>query len=57
MSSLTNSFNNTIVRNGYYNDTIGRKPNTVHGSYQCRGDLTAEECRYYVDLAAKEVLR
>ncbi|RZC44014.1 hypothetical protein C5167_036963 [Papaver somniferum] len=56
LSSLTNSFNRTIIRNGYYNDTIGRKPNTAYGYYQCRGDLTLEECRYNVDLAAKEVL-
>ncbi|KAI3924111.1 hypothetical protein MKW92_001316 [Papaver armeniacum] len=56
LSSLTNSFNKTIILNGYYNDTIGRKPNAAYGYYQCRGDLTLEECRYNVDLAVKEVL-
>ncbi|KAI3989550.1 hypothetical protein MKX01_031604 [Papaver californicum] len=56
LSSLTNSFNKTIIRNGYYNDTIGRKPYTAFGMYQCRGDVTLEECRYSVDSAAKEVL-
>ncbi|MCL7029717.1 hypothetical protein MKW94_008295, partial [Papaver nudicaule] len=55
--SLTNSFNKTIISNGYYNDTIGQKPNTAYGSYQCRGDIAPEECRYSIDLAAKELLR
>ncbi|MCL7041473.1 hypothetical protein MKW94_003797, partial [Papaver nudicaule] len=56
LSSLTNSFNETIVRNGYYNDTAGRKPNAAYGMYQCRGYITLEECRYGVESAAKEVL-
>ncbi|RZC46242.1 hypothetical protein C5167_039195 [Papaver somniferum] len=57
LSSLANSFNKTTVHNGYYNDTIGRKPNIAYGSYQCRGDLTVEACRSHVDLAAKEIIR
>ncbi|XP_026433861.1 cysteine-rich receptor-like protein kinase 14 [Papaver somniferum] len=57
MSSLTNSFNKTIVRNGYYNNTIGRNPYAAYGSYQCIGDITLEQCRDNVDLAAKEILR
>ncbi|KAI3959521.1 hypothetical protein MKX01_025037, partial [Papaver californicum] len=57
MSSLTNSFNQTTVHNGYYNDTIGQKPDTAYGSYQCRGDITAEKCRSNVDLAAEEIIR
>ncbi|KAI3908531.1 hypothetical protein MKX01_009333, partial [Papaver californicum] len=57
LSSLTNSFNMAIIRNGYYNDAYGQKPNTAYGSYQCRGDFTSEECQYSVDIAAKEVLR
>ncbi|KAI3889551.1 hypothetical protein MKW92_038705 [Papaver armeniacum] len=57
LSSLANSFNKTTVHNGYYNDTIGRKPNIAYGSYQCRGDLTVEACRSNVDLAAKEIIR
>ncbi|KAI3947320.1 hypothetical protein MKW92_005985 [Papaver armeniacum] len=56
LSSLTNSFNKTIIRNGYYNNTIGSNPNTAYGMYQCRGDITLDECRYSVDSAAKEVL-
>ncbi|KAI3996252.1 hypothetical protein MKX01_026720, partial [Papaver californicum] len=56
LSSLTNSFNKTIILNGYYNDTIGRKPDTAYGNYQCRGDTTLEDCRSTVDLAVKEVL-
>ncbi|KAI3899537.1 hypothetical protein MKW92_022761 [Papaver armeniacum] len=55
LSSLTNSFNKTIILNGYYNNTVGRKPNTAYGNYQCRGDITLEECRSNVDLAVKEV--
>ncbi|RZC64769.1 hypothetical protein C5167_008449 [Papaver somniferum] len=57
LSSLTNSFNKTIILNGYYNDTVGRKPNTAYGNYQCRGDITLEDCRSTVDLAVKEVQR
>ncbi|MCL7040859.1 hypothetical protein MKW94_025477, partial [Papaver nudicaule] len=57
LSSLTNSFNKTIIRNGYYNETIGRKPDTAYGNYQCRGDISLEECRDTLDLATKEVLR
>ncbi|MCL7029719.1 hypothetical protein MKW94_008297, partial [Papaver nudicaule] len=57
LSSLINSFNKAIIRNGYYYDEIGQKPITAYGSYQCRGDLTPEECGYSVGIAAKEILR
>ncbi|XP_026439129.1 putative receptor-like protein kinase At4g00960 [Papaver somniferum] len=56
LSSLTNSFHKTIIRNGYYNHTVGRNPNTAYGMYQCRGDITLDECRHSVNSAAKEVL-
>ncbi|KAI3870168.1 hypothetical protein MKW92_040699, partial [Papaver armeniacum] len=50
------SANTSIIRNGYYNATVGRNPDTVYGSLQCRGDIIAlEDCQNCAEAAAKDI--
>ncbi|MCL7022292.1 hypothetical protein MKW94_022065, partial [Papaver nudicaule] len=49
------SANPSIIRNGYYNATAGRNPDTVYGSLQCRGDISSEDCQSCAETAAKGI--
>ncbi|XP_026444326.1 putative receptor-like protein kinase At4g00960 [Papaver somniferum] len=55
LSSLKDSFNKGTIRNGYYNNTIVRRSNTMYGSYQCRGYIRHQECEESVVSAANEI--
>ncbi|XP_026394160.1 cysteine-rich receptor-like protein kinase 10 isoform X1 [Papaver somniferum] len=46
----------SIIRNGYYNATAGRNPDTVYGSLQCRGDITSQDCQICAETAAKDII-
>ncbi|XP_026392463.1 putative receptor-like protein kinase At4g00960 [Papaver somniferum] len=48
--------NNSRIRNGYYNSTAGRNPDTVYGSLQCRGDISSEDCQTCAETAAKDII-
>ncbi|KAI3986575.1 hypothetical protein MKX01_014113, partial [Papaver californicum] len=50
------SANTSTARNGYYNATAGRNPDTVYGSLQCRGDVTSQDCQICAEAAAKEII-
>ncbi|KAI3875988.1 hypothetical protein MKX03_026224, partial [Papaver bracteatum] len=51
------SANTSIIRNGYYNATAGRNPDTVYGSLQCRGDIAAsQDCQICAETAAKDII-
>ncbi|XP_026432734.1 putative receptor-like protein kinase At4g00960 [Papaver somniferum] len=47
--------NLTIIKDGYYNNTVGRKPDTVYGSFQCRGDLKLDDCKNCVKTGIQDI--
>ncbi|MCL7042623.1 hypothetical protein MKW94_013723 [Papaver nudicaule] len=55
LPSLSSANNSIIIKNGYANATVGRNPDTVYGSFQCRGDLTLEDCQGCVKIGAEEI--
>ncbi|XP_026392465.1 cysteine-rich receptor-like protein kinase 10 isoform X2 [Papaver somniferum] len=50
------SANTSVVRNGYYNATVGKTPDSVYGSLQCRGDISSEDCQSCAKTAAKDII-
>ncbi|KAI3879023.1 hypothetical protein MKX03_019380, partial [Papaver bracteatum] len=50
LSSAKNS-----IKNGYSNATFGQTPDTVYGSFQCRGDMSLENCQGCVKIGAEEI--
>ncbi|XP_026425299.1 putative receptor-like protein kinase At4g00960 isoform X1 [Papaver somniferum] len=57
ITSLSSSAsNNSItIRNGYYNTTAGQTPDTVYGSFQCRGDVSLDDCKTCVQMGAQDM--
>ncbi|XP_059661491.1 cysteine-rich receptor-like protein kinase 25 [Cornus florida] len=51
------SSNATTPDNGFYTTTAGRSPNTVHGLFLCRGDVTTDQCHNCVKTASQEILQ
>ncbi|MCL7031370.1 hypothetical protein MKW94_009134, partial [Papaver nudicaule] len=49
------SANPSVTRNGYYNNTVGRNPDMVYGSLQCRGDISVEDCQGCVKVATEDI--
>ncbi|XP_026379852.1 putative receptor-like protein kinase At4g00960 [Papaver somniferum] len=48
--------NSIIVNNGYYYyATVGQTPDTVYGSFQCRGGVTLDACQSCVKVASQEI--
>ncbi|KAI3909851.1 hypothetical protein MKW92_048506 [Papaver armeniacum] len=45
----------SIINNGYYNTTVGRNPDTIYGSLQCRGDVSLENCQSCVKTGAEDI--
>ncbi|KAI3837296.1 hypothetical protein MKX03_002446, partial [Papaver bracteatum] len=45
----------SIINNGYYNTTVGRNPDTIYGSLQCRGDVSLDDCQSCVKTGAKDI--
>ncbi|RZC71533.1 hypothetical protein C5167_034712 [Papaver somniferum] len=57
---LSNSlplFNREGTNNNYRSSSIGSGSDTVHGSCQCRGDLTMNECQVCFDAATRDVIQ
>ncbi|KAI3909870.1 hypothetical protein MKW92_048525 [Papaver armeniacum] len=46
---------NNSIKNGYYNATFGQNPDTVYGSFQCRGNISLEDCQGCVKMGAEEI--
>ncbi|RZC86573.1 hypothetical protein C5167_029921 [Papaver somniferum] len=57
ITSLSSSASNNsiIIRNGYYNSTYGQTPDTVYGSFQCRGDVSLDDCKTCVQMGAQDM--
>ncbi|XP_059661451.1 cysteine-rich receptor-like protein kinase 44 isoform X3 [Cornus florida] len=51
------SSNATTPDNGFYTTTAGRSPNTVHGLFLCRGDVSTDQCHNCVKTASQEILQ
>ncbi|CAH8321665.1 unnamed protein product [Eruca vesicaria subsp. sativa] len=41
----------------YYNATVGLSPDTVHGMFLCRGDITKQSCSNCVNTATLEITK
>ncbi|XP_026434897.1 putative receptor-like protein kinase At4g00960 isoform X1 [Papaver somniferum] len=54
LSSLS-SADLSIIDNGYYNTTVGRNPDTIYGSLQCRGDVSLEDCQSCVKTGTEDI--
>ncbi|KAI3879034.1 hypothetical protein MKX03_019391, partial [Papaver bracteatum] len=57
ITSLSSSASNNsiIIRNGYYNTTSGQTPDTVYGSFQCRGDVKLDDCKTCVQMGSQDM--
>ncbi|KAI3973698.1 hypothetical protein MKX01_031118, partial [Papaver californicum] len=53
-TNLNLLFSSIIIRDRYYNDTVGQSPDTVYGSLQCRGDMTLDECQSCIGFATQD---
>ncbi|PIA58549.1 hypothetical protein AQUCO_00500457v1 [Aquilegia coerulea] len=53
LSSISN--NATLNNTKFYNTTVGTSPNIVYGIFQCRGDLTSEDCKRCAEVATGEI--
>lgn len=49
LNSLFNSLPNTIMLNGFYNNSVGQNTDKVYVVALCRGDITPENCRTCAD--------
>ncbi|KAI3937809.1 hypothetical protein MKW92_017807, partial [Papaver armeniacum] len=47
----------STISNRYYNATVGRSPDTVYGSVQCRGDVTLDACQSCVQMGAPKMIK
>ncbi|KAI3909867.1 hypothetical protein MKW92_048522 [Papaver armeniacum] len=45
----------SIIKNGYYNTSVGENPDIVYGSLQCRGDISLEGCQDCVKGCTAEI--
>ncbi|KAL5702957.1 hypothetical protein ACHQM5_028111 [Ranunculus cassubicifolius] len=54
---LSDISNNTVHSNSlFYNDTVGRIPDSVYGLFQCRGDILPDDCKNCVKRAAERIM-
>ncbi|KAI3879033.1 hypothetical protein MKX03_019390, partial [Papaver bracteatum] len=53
--SLSSANNLGIKNNGYYNNTVGKNPDSVYGSFQCRGDLKLDACKSCVKIGTQDI--
>ncbi|KAI3879022.1 hypothetical protein MKX03_019379, partial [Papaver bracteatum] len=52
---LLSSADTSTIINGYYNNTVGRNLDTIYGSFQCRGDVSLEDCQGCVQKGAERI--
>ncbi|KAI3941713.1 hypothetical protein MKX01_018303 [Papaver californicum] len=55
LSNSLTLFDHEGTNFNYRSATVGSGPDTLHGSYQCRGDLTIDECQVCFDAAVRDV--
>ncbi|XP_026450363.1 putative receptor-like protein kinase At4g00960 isoform X2 [Papaver somniferum] len=53
--SLSNNSNPIIIKNGFHNTTVGQIPDTVYGSFQCRGDVSLDDCKTCVQMGTQDI--
>lgn len=47
---------NASENGGFFNAIIGQEPNKVYAQALCRGDLSPEDCSFYVNYTVQEIL-
>lgn len=52
---LSSLYRNATYGIGFYNTSYGSYPDTVYGSFMCRGDVTSDVCLDCVETAALEI--
>ncbi|KAL5730964.1 hypothetical protein ACHQM5_003737 [Ranunculus cassubicifolius] len=55
LSSISNYSNGNNRAIYFYNSTVGRSPDRVYGIFQCRGDLTSDDCKKCAKKSTEEI--
>ncbi|CAN6457974.1 unnamed protein product [Victoria cruziana] len=57
LNQLLASLTANVVPTGFYNDTVGKGRNLVHGLAQCHPDISADDCRTCAASAASQIIQ